>query len=96
MEISSNFHIPTNLPTGKNPVPIICEAGWTPACVCVFWRGEKSLTLTGIITPDRSTRSLIATLYAAQVPAVHLVVIQSSGLVPVTPRVTENRAIKLE
>jgi len=34
-----------NLPPGKNPVPILQEAGWTPGPV---WTGAENLVPTGI------------------------------------------------
>jgi len=39
---------------GKNPVPIVQEAGWAPGPV---WTGEENLSPTGIQSPDRPTHS---------------------------------------
>ena len=39
---------------GKDPVPILYEAGWAPGPV---WRGAENLALTGILSPDRPARS---------------------------------------
>ena len=39
---------------GKDPVPIVQEAGWTPGPV---WTGAESLVPTGIWSPDRPARS---------------------------------------
>ena len=39
---------------GKEPVPIVQEAGWVPGPV---WTGEESLASTGIRSPDRKSRS---------------------------------------
>ena len=39
---------------GKNPVPIVQEAGWAPGPV---WTGAENLTPTGIRSPDRPARS---------------------------------------
>ena len=40
---------------GKDPVPIVQEAGWAPGPV---WTGEENLALpTGIRSPDRPARS---------------------------------------
>jgi hypothetical protein len=43
---------------GKDPVPIVQEAGWDPGPV---WTGAENLALTGIRSPDRPARS--QTLY---------------------------------
>jgi hypothetical protein len=40
--------------TGKDPVPIVQEAGWAPGPV---WTGEEYLALTGFGFPDRPARS---------------------------------------
>ena len=40
--------------SGKNPVPIVQEAGWAPGPV---WTGTENLAFTGIRSPDRPTRS---------------------------------------
>ena len=40
--------------SGKDPVPIVQEAGWAPGPV---WTGAKNLAPTGIRSPDRSARS---------------------------------------
>ena len=39
---------------GKDPIPIIKEAGWAPAPV---WKCAENLTPTGIRSPDRPPRS---------------------------------------
>jgi hypothetical protein len=39
---------------GKDPVPIVQEAGWAPGPV---WKGEENLAPTGIRSPDRPVRS---------------------------------------
>ena len=44
------------LPPGKDPVPIVQEAGWPPGPV---WTGRKSRP-PGIWCPDRSARSWVA------------------------------------
>ena len=41
---------------GKDPVPIVQEAGWAPRPV---WTGGKS-RLTGIRSPDRPARNSVA------------------------------------
>jgi hypothetical protein len=39
---------------GKDPVPIVQEAGWVPKPV---WKGAENLAPTGIGSPDRTARS---------------------------------------
>jgi len=39
---------------GKDPVPIVQEAGWAPRPV---WTGAKNLASTGIRSPDRPARN---------------------------------------
>jgi len=39
---------------GKDPVPIVQEAGWAPGPV---WAGAENLVSTGTRSPDRPTRS---------------------------------------
>jgi len=39
---------------GKDPVPIVQEAGWAPGPV---WTGAENLAPTGIQSPDRPARS---------------------------------------
>jgi hypothetical protein len=43
-----------SLPPGKNPLPIVQEAGWAPGPV---WTGSENLAPTGIRSPDRPARS---------------------------------------
>jgi hypothetical protein len=49
---------------GKDPVPIIQEAGWAPGPV---WAGAENLAPTGIRPPDRPARS--QSLYRLSYPA---------------------------
>ena len=49
---------------GKDPVPIVQEAGWAPGPV---WTGTVSLTPTGIPSPDRPAHS--QSLYRLSYPA---------------------------
>jgi hypothetical protein len=49
---------------GKDPVPIVQEAGWAPGPV---WTGVENLTPTGIRSPDRPARS--QSLYRVSYPA---------------------------
>ena len=47
-------HTPAGFTSGKNPVPIVWDAGWAPGTV---WTGAIELALTGIPSPDRPDRS---------------------------------------
>ena len=49
---------------GKDPVPIVQEAGWAPGPV---WTGAENLAPTGIRSPDRPARS--QSLYRLGYPA---------------------------
>ena len=49
---------------GKDPVPIVQEAGWAPQLV---WTGAENLAPTGIRSPDRPARS--QSLYRLSYPA---------------------------
>ena len=49
---------------GKDPVPIVQKAGWTPG---PFWTGPENLAPTGIRSPDRPARS--QSLYRMRYPA---------------------------
>ena len=54
---------------GKDPVPIVQEAGWATGPV---WTGTENLAPTGIRSPDRLARS--QSLYRLRYPAhVHTV-----------------------
>ena len=53
---------------GKDPVPIVQEAGWTPGPV---WTGAENLVHIGIRSPDRPARS--QSLYRLRYPAHHWV-----------------------
>jgi hypothetical protein len=41
------------------PIPNQQEAGWAPEPVATFWRREKSLAHTGILTSDSPARSRV-------------------------------------
>ena len=49
---------------GKDPVPIVQEAGWAPGPV---WTGAENFAPTGIRSPDRPARS--QSLYRLRYPA---------------------------
>ena len=55
---------------GKDPVPIVQEAGWAPGPV---WTGVENLTPTGIRSPYRPARSQL--LQRLHYPA-HIVAVQ--------------------
>jgi hypothetical protein len=57
-------HAPAVLYPGKDPVPIVQLAGWTPG---PLWTGAENLTATGIRSPDRPARS--QSLYQLRYPA---------------------------
>ena len=59
-------HAPVNLTHGKDPVPIVQEAGWAPGPA---WTGAENLAHTGIRSPDRPARSqsLYRLSYRAQI-----------------------------
>ena len=50
--------------TGKDPVPIVQEAGWAPGPV---WTGAENLASTGIRSPDLPARS--QSLYRLRYPS---------------------------
>ena len=52
------------LTPGKDPVPIVQEAGWAPGPV---WTGAENLAHIGIRSPDRPARS--QSLYRLRYPA---------------------------
>jgi hypothetical protein len=56
--MSGQQHAPTAFTAGKNPVPIVQEAGWASGPV---WTGGKSRP-TGIRSPDLPARSSVAVL----------------------------------
>ena len=57
-------HVPAASAPGKDPVPIVQEAGWAPWSV---WTGAEILAPTGIRSPDRPARS--QSLYRLHYPA---------------------------
>ena len=52
--VGGQHHAMAALPLGKNPVPIIQEAGCAPGLV---WTGAENLAPTVIRSPDRPVRS---------------------------------------
>ena len=56
-------HVPAALYPGKDPVPIVQEAGWAPGPV---WTGAKNLAPFGIRVPDHPARSSVGMLPGPQ------------------------------
>jgi len=54
MGVGGQRQAPAAFTPGKDPVPIIQEAGWAPGPV---WTGAENLVPTGIRSPDRPARS---------------------------------------
>jgi hypothetical protein len=52
MEVSGELHAPTAFLTGKTPVTIEMEAGWTPVTVRRFLRNKN-------LSPDRHALNLV-------------------------------------
>ena len=61
---------PGRFTAGKDPVPIVQEAGWDPGLV---WTGAENFTHTGIRSPDRSARS--ESLYRLSYPRPRLILV---------------------
>ena len=63
---------------GKDPVPIVQEAGWAPGLV---WTGAENLAPTGIRSPDRPARrqSLYSEVYTYIILIMHLISKNSLG-----------------
>jgi hypothetical protein len=54
MRVGGQGHAPVALTPGKDPVPILQEAGWAPGQV---WISEENIALTGVRFPDFPIRS---------------------------------------
>ena len=61
-------HIPTALYPGKDPVPIVQEAGWAPGPV---WTGAENLAATEIRSPDRPAGSEYRKLFKEELLATY-------------------------
>ena len=48
------WKVSTTPTPGKDPVPVVQEAGWAPGQV---WTGAENLVPTGILSPDRPASS---------------------------------------
>ena len=53
MEVGGQRHAPAAFTPGKDPVPIVQEAGWASGPI---WAVEENLAPTGIRSPDRPVR----------------------------------------
>jgi hypothetical protein len=58
---------PVRFTTGKDPVPVLWEAGWAPEPV---WTGAESFAPAGIRSPDRPAHS--DSLYRLSYPGLQL------------------------
>ena len=54
MGVDSERYTPAAFTPGKDPIPIVQEAGWAPGSVCI---DAENLALTGIRSPDLPARS---------------------------------------
>ena len=54
MGVDGQRHIPAAFTLGKDPIPIVQEAGWVPRPV---WTGAENLAPTGIRSPNRPARN---------------------------------------
>ena len=54
MGVRGQYQAPADLPTGKDPVPIVQEAEWDPGPV---WMGAEKSHPTGIRSPDSPVRN---------------------------------------
>ena len=54
MGVGGQHHAPAAFTPGKDPVPIVQEAGWALVPV---WIGAENLASTGIRSPDLAARS---------------------------------------
>jgi hypothetical protein len=54
MGVGGQLHAPAALPPGKDLVPVVQEAGWSPEPA---WTGAENLAPAGIRSPDRPASS---------------------------------------
>ena len=67
MGVGGQHHAPAAFTPGKDPVPIVQEAGWASEPV---WIGAENLAPTGILSPDLPARS--ESLYRLRHPGSYL------------------------
>jgi len=75
LEYIGHYFMPRPLFTpGKDPVPVVQEAGWAPGRV---WTGVENLAPTGIRSPDRVARgqSLYRLRYPAHIGYIYIIYI---------------------
>jgi hypothetical protein len=63
MGVGGQRHAPASFTPGKDPVPIVQEAGWAPGPV---WIGAENLAPTGIQSPDLPACSELAQIHKTQ------------------------------
>ena len=74
MEVDGQGHAAAAFPPGKDPVPIVQDAGWTPGQVSTGAENLAPLS-TGIRSPDSLARS--QWLYRLSYPGPHTTLINS-------------------
>jgi hypothetical protein len=72
MGVGGQYYAPAAFTPGKDPVPIVQEAGWASEPV---WTGAENLGPTGIRSPDLPARS--ESLYRLRRPGSKILVIIS-------------------
>jgi hypothetical protein len=65
--VGGQRHPPATFTPGKDPVPIVQEAGWAPGPV---WVGAENLSPTGVRSADLSARS--ESVYRLSYPRCHV------------------------
>jgi hypothetical protein len=78
MGVGGQRHAPAAFNPGKDSVPIVQEAGWTPGPV---WIGAENLAPTGLRSPDLPAHS--ESLYRLSYAGLHikLVTAENSGCI---------------
>jgi len=66
MGVGGQCHAPAALPPGKDPVPIVQEAGWAPGPV---WTGAENLAPLGI--EPRTVQPVVSRYTNCAIPALH-------------------------
>jgi len=99
MFVGGQRHAPAALPPGKDPVPIVYEAEWTPEPV---WTGVENVVPTGIRSPNRPARVPIPTELSRPIwnPKVHYPPtfvnnLSQTHLVPALPSTARSSTLSL-